>query len=83
MVSWLFESGGNSLFAEGVQAGQDLGVVIVIQADAADQELFVYLTHHRAGAPRLTLCHGNRHPKPRTATPANLQQEMKRNRQVY
>lgn len=56
--------------AESVQAGQDLGVAVVIQTDAADQELLVYLTHHWAGAPSLVLRHGRGHLNPRAA--ANL-----------
>lgn len=35
--------------AEGVQAGQHLGVAVAVEADAADQELLVNLPHHRAG----------------------------------
>ncbi len=46
-----------------MQAGQDLGVVIMVQANAADQELLVYLPDHRAGAAGLTLCHGDGHSK--------------------
>ena len=46
-----------------MQAGQDLGVVIMVQANAADQELLVYLPDHRAGAAGLTLRHGDRHSK--------------------
>lgn len=49
------------LLTEGVQAGQDLGVVIVIQANAADQELLVYLPDHGAGAAGLTLRHSEGH----------------------
>lgn len=60
-------------FTERVQTRQDLGVAVVIQADAADQELFVYLTHHRAGAPSLALCHGRGHLEPRTMTAVHLQ----------
>lgn len=59
--------------AEGVQAGQDLGVAVVIQTDAADQELLVYLTHHWAGAPSLVLGHGRGHLNPGAA--ANLYRE--------
>ena len=54
----------NLLLAEGVQAGQHLGVVVVVQADAADQELLVYLPHHRAGTATLALSHGERHSRP-------------------
>lgn len=46
-----------------MQAGQDLWVVIMVQTDAADQELLVYLPDHRAGAAGLTLRHGYRHSK--------------------
>lgn len=49
--------------AEGVQAGQDFGVVVVLQTNAADQELLVYLSHHRAGAARLPLSHSERHSR--------------------
>lgn len=55
--------------AEGVQAGQHFGVVVVVQADAAHQELLVDLPHHRAGAPGLTLGHGERHSKDDNDTP--------------
>lgn len=58
-----------------MQTGQDLGVAIVIQTDTADQELLVYLTHHRAGASRLTLCHGRGYLKPRTMTVVDLQRD--------
>lgn len=44
-----------------MQAGQDLGVVIMVQTNAADQELLVYLPDHRAGAAGLTLGHGDGH----------------------
>lgn len=44
-----------------MQAGQNLRVVITIQADAADQELLVYLPDHRAAG--LTLGHGDGHSK--------------------
>lgn len=33
-----------------MQAGQDFGIVVVIQADTAHQELLVYLPHHGATA---------------------------------
>lgn len=56
-----------------MQTGQDLGVAVVIQTDAADQKLLVYLTHHWAGAPSFMLCHGRGHLKPRTTTALNLQ----------
>lgn len=49
------------LFAEGVQAGQDLGIVIMVQTNAADQELLVYLPDHRTCAAGLSLSHGDRH----------------------
>ena len=35
--------------AEGVQAGQHFGQVVALQADAADQELLVDLSHHWTG----------------------------------
>lgn len=49
------------LLTEGVQAGQDLGVVVMVQTNAADQELLVYLPDHRAGAAGLTLGHSDGH----------------------
>lgn len=58
-----------------MQTGQDLGVAVVIQTDAADQKLLVYLTHHRAGAPSLALRHGRGHSKPRTMTAVNLRRD--------
>lgn len=58
--------------AEGVQAGQDLGVAVVIQTDAANQKLLVYLTHHWAGAPVLVLRHGGGHSELRTTKSLNL-----------
>ncbi len=67
------------LLTEGVQAGQDLGVVIMVQANAADQELLVYLPDHRAGAAGLTLGHSDRHSK-RAQGPLNLQAHSGRNR---
>lgn len=51
----------NLLLTEGVQARQNLGVVIMVQTDAADEELLVNLPHHRAGAAGLTLGHNDRH----------------------
>ena len=56
--------GVNLLLAEGVEAGQNLWVVVVVQADAADQKLLVYLPHHRAGTATLALSHGERHSRP-------------------
>lgn len=44
-----------------MQAGKDLRVVIMVQTNAADQELLVYLPDHRAGAAGLTLSHGGGH----------------------
>lgn len=44
-----------------MQTGQDLGVVIMVQTDAADQELLVDLPDHGAGAAGLTLGHGDGH----------------------
>lgn len=61
-----------------MQAGQDLGVAVMIQADAADQKLLVYLTHHRAGTSSLTLGHGKGNLKPRTTTAVNLTRERER-----
>lgn len=51
------------LLTEGVQAGQHLRVVIMVQTDAADQELLVDLPDHGAGAASLTLSHDDRHSK--------------------
>lgn len=48
---------------EGVQTGQHFRVVVVLQTNAADQELLVYLSHHGAGAARLPLSHGERHSR--------------------
>lgn len=39
----------DSPLTEGVQAGQHFGVVVAVQAYAADQELLVNLANHRAG----------------------------------
>lgn len=64
-----------------MEAGQDLGDAVVIQADAADQELLVYLTHHWAGASRLMLGHGGGHLEPRTTKALNLQR--KRRREIF
>lgn len=58
-----------------METGQDLGGAVVIQADAADQELLVYLTHHWAGAPCLVLRHGGGHLEPRTMKALNLQRD--------
>lgn len=58
-----------------MEAGQDLRGAVVIQADAADQELLVYLTHHWAGASRLMLRHGGGHLEPRTTKALNLQKD--------
>lgn len=58
-----------------METGQDLGGAVVIQADAADQELLVYLTHHWAGASRLMLGHGGGHLEPRTTTALNLRKD--------
>lgn len=49
------------LLTEGVQTGQDLGVVIVVQTNAADQKLLIYLPDHWAAAGGLTLSHGGGH----------------------
>lgn len=64
---------------EGVQAGQDLRVVIMVQTNAADQELLVYLPDHRAGAAGLTLCHSDGHSKGAQG-PLNLHTQGERNR---
>jgi len=58
-----------------VQTGEHLGAAVVIQTDATDQELLVYLTHHGTGAPGLPLCHWRGHLKPRTTTVVNLQEK--------
>ena len=62
-----------------MQAGQDLWVVIMVQTDAADQELLVYLPDHRAGAAGLTLGHGYRHSKGDQG-PLNLHTQGEKNR---
>lgn len=61
-------------FTEGVQAGQDFGVVVVVQTDTTHQELLVYLADHWACAAGLKLRHGDRHPQrgPRARTHLNL-----------
>lgn len=67
--------------AEGVQTGQDLRVVIVLQTNTADQELLVYLSHHRAGAARLPLSHGERHSrelKSEVHTPLSLRRRREK-----
>lgn len=46
-----------------MQTGQDLGVVIMVQTNAADQKLLVYLPDHRAAAGGLTLSHGGGHSR--------------------
>ncbi len=73
---WLIQ---RLLLTEGVQAGQDLGVVIMVQANAADQELLVYLPDHWAGAAGLTLRHGDGHSKGAQG-PLNLHTQGGRNR---
>ena len=56
--------GGGLPFTEGVETGQHLGVVVAVQADAAHQELLVYLTHHRAATAALVFGHGgSAHPE--------------------
>lgn len=67
------------LLTEGVQAGQDLGVVIMVQTDAADQELLVYLPDHGAGAACLTLGHSDGHSKG-AKEPLNLYTKGDKNR---
>lgn len=62
-----------------MQAGQDLGVVIMVQANAADQELLVYLPDHGAGAAGLTLRHGYGHSKGARG-PLNLRTQGGRDR---
>lgn len=59
-----------------MQAGQDLGVVIMVQTNAADQELLVYLPDHRAGAAGLTLSHSDGHSKG-AQRPLNLKKQEK------
>lgn len=61
-----------------METGQDLGGAVVIQADAADQELLVYLTHHWAGASCLVLRHGRGHLEPRTTKALNLRGDARR-----
>lgn len=62
-----------------MQAGQDLGVVIMVQTNAADQELFVYLPDHGAGAAGLALSHSDGHSH-RTQGPLNLHTRDWRNK---
>jgi len=42
-----------------VEAGKDLGIVVAIQTDTANQELFVDLTHHRTWEGRSFSGHPN------------------------
>lgn len=60
-----------------MQAGQHFGVVVVVQADAAHQELLVDLPHYGAGVAGLVLGHGERHSQrvPEARSPVNLQRE--------
>lgn len=60
--------------AEGVQAGQDFGVVVVVKTDTTHQELLVYLADHWTCAAGLKLRHGDRHPQrgPGARTHLNL-----------
>lgn len=44
-----------------MQTGQHLGVVIMVQTNAADQKLLVYLPDHWAAAGGLALRHGSGH----------------------
>lgn len=62
------------LLTERVQTGQDFGVVIVVQTNAADQKLLVYLPDHRAAAGGLTFGHGGGH----SGGPFNLDRQDKR-----
>lgn len=62
-----------------MQAGQDLGVVIMVQTNAADQELLVYLPDDRAGAASLTLSHSDGHSKGAQGT-LNLHTQGGRNK---
>lgn len=62
----------NLLLTERMQAGQHLWVVVTVEADAADQELLVYLPDHGAGAAVLTLSHRDGH-REGTQEPLNLQ----------
>ena len=65
-----------------MQAGQDLGVVVAVQADAAHQELLVYLPHHGAARSALMLGHGgSTHPEPRGTAARPLQGERERERE--
>lgn len=65
--------------AEGVETGQDFRIVIVLQTDAAHQELLVYLTHHRAGAAALPLSHRERHSNDDTeSSPTEREKERER-----
>lgn len=70
------------LLTECVQTGQDFRVVVVVQTNAAHQELLVNLPDHRTGA-ALTLSHGNGHLKQASAAhqPAQGREKEKGDRQ--
>ena len=54
--------------------------MVMIQANAADQELLVYLPDHRAGAAGLTLRHSDGHSKTGTRGPLSLRTQGGRKR---
>lgn len=54
----------------------------MVQTDAADQELLVYLPHHRAGAASLTLRHNDRHSKGTLGTLNLCKQGERKRRKV-
>ncbi len=60
-----------------MQAGQDFGIVVVLQTDAAHQELLVYLTHHRAGAAAFPLSHRERHSNEETEASQTTRERQK------
>ena len=65
-----------------MEAGQDLGVVVAVQADAAHQELLVYLPHHGAATAALVLGHGgSAHPELRGTAARTLQGRRERARE--
>jgi len=66
-----------------VQAGQDFGVVVVLQTDAAHQELLVYLTHHRAGAAAFPLSHRERHSNEETEASQTIRERERKRTLIF
>lgn len=63
-----------------MQAGQDFGIVVVVQTDAAHQELLVYLPHHGTAATvALVLGHDRLHSweEPDSWPPLNLDKKTR------